>query len=186
MNIKILIILMLSILISATLVNADIYCYVDSNGVSHFTNVAKSSKYKLYLRESKKKRKKKGRYDSLIKEASLKYDIEFSLVKALIKVESNFKRKAVSKVGAMGLMQIMPANMRLLKIKNPFNPRQNIMGGTLYLKKMIKTFPGNLSFAIAAYNAGPASVQKYKGIPPYKETQNFVKRVMRYYSYYKK
>jgi len=167
---------------------ADIYMYVDSKGVLHFTNVPTSSSYKLYMRESPSKNSKgysTSKYDHFISEASIKHGISFKLLKALIKVESDFNPKAVSKAGAMGLMQIMPENFDALKITNPFNPRENILGGALYLKQLMTRFDGKLPLALAAYNAGPNTVERYKRIPPIKETENYVKKIMRSYNLYK-
>ncbi|MCJ7616189.1 MAG: lytic transglycosylase domain-containing protein [Desulfobacterales bacterium] len=169
--------------------HADIYTYVDSNGILYFSNVPTSSGYKLYMRETPVKSTNKystTKYDSFISEASIKYDVSFKLLKALIKVESNFNPEAVSTAGAMGLMQIMPANFDALKITNPFNPRENILGGTLYLKQLITRFDGNLPLALAAYNAGPKTVEHYKRIPPIKETENYVTKIMKSYYLYKK
>lgn len=165
--------------------HADIYTYIDSDGILHFTNVPTSSNYKLYLSENPSKVSNKystSKYDHFISEASIKYGVSFPLLKALIKVESNFNPKAVSKAGAIGLMQIMPENFEVLKITNPFNPRENILGGTLYLKKLMTRFEGKLLLALAAYNAGPAKVERYKKIPPIKETEIYVKKIMEAYS----
>ena len=168
--------------------HADIYSYIDSDGVLHFTDVPTSSNYKLYLSENPSKVSNKystSKYDHFISEASIKYGVSFSLLKALIKVESNFNPKAVSKAGAMGLMQIMPENFDALKITNPFNPRENILGGTLYLKQLMTRFEGKLPLALAAYNAGPSRVARYKKIPPIEETENYVKKIMESYYLYK-
>ena len=168
--------------------HADIYKYVDKEGVLHFTNVPTSSGYELFMRERPSKKSNKyssSKYDHFISEASIKYGVSFKLLKALIKVESNFNPKAVSKAGAMGLMQIMPENFDALKITNPFNPRESILGGTLYLKQLMTRFEGRLPLALAAYNAGPNRVERYKKIPPIKETENYVKKIMTSYYLYK-
>lgn len=120
--------------------------------------------------------------DSIFEEAAQRYDISVDLLKAVAKAESNFNPKAVSKAGAIGVMQLMPATARSLGVADPYDARQNIMGGAKYLKENLERFGGNVSFALAAYNAGPGSVQKYGGIPPYKETQNYVKTVTSYLS----
>ncbi|MCP4105169.1 MAG: lytic transglycosylase domain-containing protein [Desulfobacteraceae bacterium] len=166
--------------------NADIYMYVDKDGVMHFTNTPTSSRYEIYVkgRRSRPRHYSTTKYDDLITEASEKYGVPFSLVKAIIKVESNFNHRAVSKAGAMGLMQIMPFNLELLDIADPFDPWENIMGGTRFFKKLLKRFDGNLAFALAGYNAGPKRVDKYNGIPPIRETQNYVKLVKKYYRIY--
>ncbi len=120
--------------------------------------------------------------DSIFEEAAQRYDISVDLLKAVAKAESNFNPNAVSKAGAIGVMQLMPATARSLGVADPYDARQNIMGGAKYLKENLERFGGNVSFALAAYNAGPGSVQKYGGIPPYKETQNYVKTVTSYLS----
>jgi len=171
---------------------ADIYVRVDSEGVLHFTNVptsSNSSNYKVYLKETPEKPLDSyttDLYDHVISEASKKHGVSFSLLKALIKAESDFDPRAVSRAGAMGLMQIMPENIRRLEIKDPFDPKDNIMGGTRYLKQLINRFNGKLPLALAAYNAGPGVVEKYQRIPPFQETENFVKQVMKYYSIFDK
>ncbi|MGD9083009.1 MAG: lytic transglycosylase domain-containing protein [Desulfobacterales bacterium] len=125
------------------------------------------------------------RYDDLITEASKSHGISFSLLKALIKIESDFNPRAISSAGAIGLMQIMPENIKALNIKDPFDPWENIMGGARYLKQLIGRFNGKLPMALAAYNAGPNIVDRYKRIPPFKETEDFVEKVMKYYSIFK-
>ena len=168
---------------------ADIYVFIDNDGVLHFTNVPMSSNYKIYIREKPPMSLNSGvadRYDDLITEASKKHGVSFSLLKALIKIESDFNPRAISSAGAIGLMQIMPENIRVLNIKDPFDPLENIMGGARYLKQLITRFDGKLPMALAAYNAGPNMVDRYKRIPPFKETEDFVEKVMKYYSIFKK
>ena len=163
--------------------------YIDSNGIVHFTNTPTSTDYKLYIKEKTQRIQQTintKKYDDIIKKAQKRYGVEFSLIKAVIHVESGFDPKAVSKRGAKGLMQIMPDNYKNLFVKDPFNPSQNIMGGTLYLQRLLKRYKYKLPLALAAYNAGPQAVDKYKSIPPYEETQNFVEKVMKTYSRYKK
>ncbi len=168
---------------------ADIYTYIDENGVVNFSNVPTSSGYKLYIKEYPKKKSSRfdtQKYDTIIQKAHKRYGVEFSLIKAVIKVESSFNPKAVSKKGAKGLMQIMPDNFKSLSIQDPFNPQQNIMGGTNYLRLLLQRYEYKLPLALAAYNAGPDAVDRYKQIPPFKETKNYVNKVMEAYSRYKK
>jgi soluble lytic murein transglycosylase len=168
---------------------ADIYMYIDSQGVLHFTNTPTSSNYKLYVKERPAMRRasrSSKQFDPLILAASKKHGIAFPLIKALIKVESDFNPRAVSRSGALGLMQIMPENVEAFKITDPFDPLDNIMGGTWYLGQLLRRFNGQLPLALAAYNAGPTVVEHSRRVPPYKETQDYVQRVMQYYYTYKK
>jgi soluble lytic murein transglycosylase-like protein len=123
-------------------------------------------------------------YDALIDEASRQYDLSFSLIKAIIRAESAFNPKAVSSKGALGLMQIMPENLEFLKVNDPFNPKQNIMGGSRYFKSLLERFEGKVPLALAAYNAGPATVETYRDVPPYQETKEYVQRVMKFFHAY--
>jgi soluble lytic murein transglycosylase-like protein len=164
---------------------ADIYMSIDSNGVLHFTDAPTSSHYRLYIKERPHNMDSRKTYDHIIGEASQAMGISFHLLKALIRVESNFNAKAVSKKGAMGLMQIMPENIKPLKIRDPFDPRDNVMGGAFYFKHLLNRFEGKLPLALAAYNAGPTIVDQYQAIPPIKETIDFVKKVMEFYYFYR-
>ena len=117
--------------------------------------------------------------DAIFEEAAAKFGISSRLIKAVAKTESNFNSEAVSHAGAMGVMQLMPGTARTLGVSDPYDARQNIMGGAKYLKANLDKF-GDVSLALAAYNAGPGSVEKYGGIPPYSETQNYVRKVLSY------
>lgn len=167
---------------------ADIYRYIDSNGVMHFTNVPTSTDYQVYIKERPKRRGggiDANRFDRYIDEAATLNDVAFPLLKAVIRAESAFDPKAVSKKGALGLMQIMPENLEAFRVHDPFDPWQNIMGGARYLKVLIKRFNGQVPLALAAYNAGPRMVDTHRGIPPIPETEEYVKRVMKFFYLYK-
>ena len=168
--------------------SADIYVYRDSQGTLHFTNAPTSLKFKSYMSESGPNTVTvlpDVNYDDVIAEAAVENDLSFFLIKALIHVESYFNPYAVSKKGALGLMQIMPENLKILNVDHPFDPRENIMGGASYLKNMLKRFDGKLELALAAYNAGPSAVEKYSAIPPFRETQEYVQRVLKQFKQYK-
>ncbi len=158
--------------------DADIYKYVDENGVTHYTNSLPDGEYETIIVESARSG---SNYDQLIKSKSDKYNIEPAIIKALITAESNWDKNAVSKKGAIGLMQLMPSTARDMHIKNPFDPEENIEGGTRYLKQLLDRFNGDVQLALAAYNAGPSAVEKSKGIPSFTETKQFVKNVLYIY-----
>ena len=118
---------------------------------------------------------------NIVSKISAKYNVDEKLVNAVIRQESGFNVKAKSKAGAMGLMQLMPATARGLGVKDPYNPVQNIEGGVKYLSNLLKKYNGNIVLALAAYNAGSGAVDKYSGVPPYRETQNYVKSILKNY-----
>jgi soluble lytic murein transglycosylase len=157
---------------------ADIYKYIDKKGVAHYTNIPPDGEYERIPVEPAKSRRY---YDQIIKSKSKKYNIEPAMIKAVITAESNWDSKAVSKKGAIGLMQLMPPTARDMQVQNPFDPEQNIEGGTKYLKKLLDRFNGNIRLALAAYNAGPGKVEKSRGIPAITETNKFVKNVIEIY-----
>jgi soluble lytic murein transglycosylase-like protein len=184
----------LNALVAATLllagvpVAADIYMFRDADGVMHFTNTPSSPEYRLYIRTHKPRFYTPAdttTYDRIIKEAARRHGIDFYLVKAIIQAESSFNPRAVSKKGARGLMQIMPENFPALNIKDPFDPHQNIMGGTRYFRSLYDRYEGKLALSLSAYNAGPTIVDRYQRIPPIPETERYVEKVMRYYRHYK-
>ena len=160
---------------------AGIYRYVDKFGKLHFTNVPTTTKFRYYSGEQSK-----SDIDSLIEESAQRYQLDRALIKAVIKVESNFNPRVVSVKGAQGLMQLMPGTAAEVGVRNPFDPAESIQGGSLYLRKMLDSFDRNLDYALAAYNAGPNAIRKYGGIPPYEETRNYVKRVKYYFDYYRR
>lgn len=164
-----------------------LYVYIDENGVYHFSQNKINNKYrryKVWKNEGFIKDFNSGKYDAFIQQMGQTYGIDPRLIKAVIKAESNWDHTAVSSAGAMGLMQLMPATADNLGVPDPFNPYQNIEAGVRYLRKMIDMFNGDIILALAAYNAGPNAVKKYKGVPPYTETRNYIKIVMRYYAEY--
>jgi soluble lytic murein transglycosylase-like protein len=171
---------------------ADIYKYVDDSGVIHLTNVptSQNAKYVLVYREKRILFNIKPadviKFDSMITKASEKYHVDPALIKAIIKTESNFNHMAVSPKGARGLMQLMPKTAHALQVEDSFHPENNIEGGTRYLRYLLNLFEGNLSLALAAYNAGENAVIKYNNsIPPYRETQTYVQRVMNHFNSYR-
>lgn len=171
----------------------DIYKYIDENGVIHFTNVPTDSSYQysLFIKEITQKpaltlsRYSSNVFDEMITEASQKHGVSFPLLKAVIKVESDFNPRAVSRAGALGLMQIMPENAKAFRMRDPFDPRENILTGTQYFRELLERFNGKLHLALAAYNAGPTVVDRYNRIPPIKETEDYVERVMKYFQLFK-
>ena len=171
-----------------SLLLADIYKHVDKDGVIHFSNVPTAEgKWILVIKEKRVQfslGKNFEKYDPEIWKASQKYSVDYNLVKAVIKAESNFNPKAVSRAGARGLMQLMPQTANLLQVNDSFHPEENIDGGVRYLRYLLNLYNNNLQLALAAYNAGENAVFKYRGIPPYQETQTYVQRVLRYYQQY--
>lgn len=127
---------------------------------------------------------KNNDFSEFINRAAVTYGLSENLITSVIKQESDFNNAAVSGAGAMGLMQLMPGTAKFLGVQDSFDPEQNIMGGAKYLRQMLDQF-GNIELALAAYNAGPGNVKKYGGIPPFKETQNYVSKVLNYYNTFK-
>ena len=119
--------------------------------------------------------------DSAIDQAAARHNVDPNLVRAVVKVESNFNPNAVSRKGAMGLMQLMPSTARSLKVKNPFDPEQNVDAGVRHLKKLLESYGGDVKLTLAAYNAGSGAVARSAGVPHYLETQNYVRRITNLY-----
>ena len=182
---------------------ADIFQYTDPEGVVHFTNAPKGdSRFKLYVKSTSKRTKgarfsgtavppsdrspeRFTRYDKWIRQAATLYQLPEELVRAVIKVESDYDPRAVSGAGAQGLMQLMPETATRMQVRDPFDPRENIFGGVRYLRVLANLFNGDLDLTVAAYNAGEGAVARYGGIPPHAETPDYVVRVRTYYSAYR-
>jgi soluble lytic murein transglycosylase-like protein len=175
--------------------NADIYRFEDDEGIVHFTDAPTDKRFKIFLRDLKKDKELRTKlkhvssvnpteYEHIIKTYADKYGVSASLIKAVIHAESGYNPNAVSSKGASGLMQLMPGTARSLKVADRFNPRDNVEGGVKYLRFLLDTFRGDVSLALAAYNAGLGKVAKYGGIPPYNETRTYVNRVLSYMQTY--
>ena len=165
-----------------------IYAFTDASGVTHFTNMPRDERYqpigdldpdRVRIRSAPQH----WQYDGLIGLTAREHDLQPALVKAVIAAESNFDPEAVSRKGAQGLMQLMPATAAQLGVDDPLRPTDNVRGGTRYLRSMIDRY-GDLERALAAYNAGPQAVDRWGGVPPYRETQDYVRRVLTYYRHY--
>ena len=181
----------LAALLLPFMAGAAVYYYVDENGVTHFTDNPDSGRYSrvnmwedgggdptvIPLDPS---------YNDIIEDACRYYKVETSMIKAMIKVESNFNQHAVSRAGAQGLMQLMPATSRRFKVDDPFHPAVNIWAGVYYVKWLMVQFDYQYDLVFAAYNAGENAVKKYGGVPPYRETQAYVRKVKYYWSLYRK
>lgn len=172
--------------------NADIFQYTDENGVLHFTNVNSGGKNRKKVKSGSGRPRKsssrsasspqsRGNYAEIIRQACDRHGVDPALVKALIRVESGFDPYALSRKGAMGLMQLMPQTALAWNVRDSFDPAENIDGGVKYLRHLIDRYEGNLSLALAAYNSGETAVKRWGTIPPFKETQNYVRKVMRIY-----
>lgn len=188
--------------------HADIYRCKRADGTQHYTNVReKGGRCQTVVRSSKKSKARSQktqsanrppsrpsnqadssrytRYDNLIAEAAELYQLPNSFIRAVMRVESNFNPNVVSSAGAMGLMQLMPKTAQSMGVSDPFDVRQNVLGGARYLRILANRFKGDLILTVAAYNAGEGAVDKYEGIPPYKETQRYVRRVLKHYYAYR-
>lgn len=203
MCLKVSIILALSFLVTS-LSASPIYVYKEADGSTHFSTKkpkgieakvyrGKSGSYSHYKTISPrysvsrvflKSRIFKDKYSDIISAASTRYGLGESLIKAVIHAESAFNPQAVSHKGAKGLMQLMPQNLKMYGVINPFDPQQNILAGSKMLAGLINRYAGDLRLALAAYNAGEGAVEKYNGVPPYQETINYVKKVLHFKKLY--
>jgi soluble lytic murein transglycosylase-like protein len=164
---------------------SDIYRYKDENGVWHFTNVVNDRRYKLYIRTPRETSTAYIRkYASIISQAASRFGVAPRLIRAIIKTESDFDHRAVSNKGAKGLMQLMPKTAGDMEVNDPYDPEENIFGGTRYFSQLLTRFK-DVKKALAAYNAGPEVVERYQDIPPIPETRAFVEKVLTYYRQYK-
>lgn len=181
------------LLLLAGMAQATIYTFVDERGTVHFTNVPNDPRYQKgivvppSLRTASRRPSRPTTpidprlFEEYILRAASRYAVDPQLVRAVIKVESNFDHRALSSKGAMGLMQLMPGTASDLNVCDPFDPKENIQGGTCYLRQMLDRFGGDVRLALAAYNAGPGRVEEAMGIPMIPETQQYVGRVLQHY-----
>lgn len=178
------------ILLMASPAFSVVYKYTDANGVVCYTDAPTVKKSELVITDkaySQVMRVQRGPsgqtrdYAGYVDRVASKYNLEPDLIRAVIRTESNGDRSAVSRKGAMGLMQLMPSTADDMNVAHPFNPEENIEGGAKYLKYLLERFGGDLTLALAAYNAGPAVVEKYGSVPPIRETREYVKKVLSLY-----
>ena len=165
-----------------------VYSFVDERGVCHFSNVPTDPRYGLARQSrhiSSHVPKNYAKFEKIISETATRYDLDPDLIKAIIQIESGGIPDARSSKGAIGLMQLMPETSSNLAVSNPLDPKANIRGGTKYLSRLLERFRGNLVLALAAYNAGPEKVKRYKGIPPYPETRRYVRNVLKQWQKYR-
>lgn len=162
---------------------ADVYVYKDKQGVLTFTNVPTHQGFRRVIREARFS--SPGSYDDLIRSASGRHNVDADLIRAVIKVESDFDSSARSHKGATGLMQLMPETARLHNVLDLFDPGANIEGGVRHLKLLLGRYQGDLELSLAAYNAGIKAVERHGGIPPFAETREYVRRVLGHYQAYR-
>jgi hypothetical protein len=188
--------LMTAILLGALPASADIFKYTDDQGVTCYTDTPAGKKADRIYKETpatahvqkQSARRHSGsntgasEYHAIIHEKASMYDLDPSLIKAVIATESNWNKRAVSPKGAMGLMQLMPATATEMNVRNPYDPEENIEGGTKYLRYLLERFSGDLTLALAAYNAGPKTVEKFGYVPPITETKQYVNKVLSLYN----
>jgi soluble lytic murein transglycosylase-like protein len=164
---------------------ADVYVYKDKQGVLTFTNVPTHQGFRRVIRDGTPRFSSPASYDYLIRSASGRHNVDADLIRAVIKVESDFDSSARSHKGAMGLMQLMPETARLHNVLDLFDPGANIEGGVRHLKLLLGRYQGDIELSLAAYNAGIKAVEKHGGIPPFTETREYVRRVLGHYQAYR-
>ena len=168
--------------------SADVYLYKDKQGVLNFTNVPNHAGYRRVLKESNGQLTSASianGYEDLIRSASGRHNVDADLIRAVIKAESDFNSSARSHKGAMGLMQLMPETARLHNVADAYDPGDNVEGGVRHLKMLLERYQGDIELSLAAYNAGSSAVEKHGGIPPFAETREYVRRVLRFYESYR-
>ncbi|MBI3812171.1 MAG: lytic transglycosylase domain-containing protein [Nitrospirae bacterium] len=163
----------------------EVYQFMDARGVVHFTNVPTDPRYRHLENPAAITPVRPGEIHQTILSASRRYRVDPALVKAVIKVESDFDPQAVSNAGAMGLMQLMPATASTLDVRNPFNPIENVSGGVKHLSALLSRFNGDLTLALAAYHAGATRVESYGQVPPIEKTHQYIRKVMAAYKTYR-
>jgi soluble lytic murein transglycosylase-like protein len=166
-------------------VPADVYVYKDKQGVLTFTNVPTHQGFRRVIRDGAPRFSSSASYDNLIRSASDRHNVDADLIRAVIKVESDFDSSARSHKGATGLMQLMPETARLHNVLDLFDPGANIDGGVRHLKLLLGRYQGDVELSLAAYNAGIKAVEKHGGIPPFVETREYVRRVLGHYQAYR-
>ena len=162
---------------------AEIYYRIDENGVARFTNAPTTPDYRLLQPGvlPSASRLTASSIDGLIEAFAAEHSIDSALIRAVIRAESNFNHRAVSRKGAQGLMQLMPATIWRLSVGDAFDPHENIGAGVRYLRQLLDQFQGDLTLTLAAYNAGENAVLRYRGVPPYQETREYVRKVLSLY-----
>lgn len=182
-------VLLFALLFGVTPAAADVYVYKNNQGVLTFTNVPNHSGYRRVLGESNSASTSStlgpAAFDDLIRLASGRYNVDAHLVRAVIKAESDFRSNARSNKGAMGLMQLMPDTARLHNVVDAYDPGENVDGGVRHLKMLLERYQGDVELSLAAYNAGSGAVEKHGGIPPFAETREYVRRVIKFYDSYR-